>query len=94
MKNKTLNPTTKISILRMEIIKWKSQVEEYQEGIIYLTEHKNIIRRLEEEWEEERMTQRLQEEELQSNLRELKKVPVYAEGKRADVCTFSRTLGH
>jgi len=48
-------------------------VEEYQEGIISLTEHKNIIRRLEEKWAEERMTQRLQEEKLQSNLRELKK---------------------
>ena len=57
----------------MEVIKWKSQVEEYQEGIIFLTEHKNIIKILEEKWEEERMTQRLREEELQSKLRELKK---------------------
>ena len=48
-------------------------MEEYQGGIISLTEHKNIIRRLEEKWEEERMTRRLRDEELQSNLRELKR---------------------
>ena len=57
----------------MEVRKWKSQVEEYQEGIVSLTEHKKTIRRLEEKWVEERMTQRLREEELQTNLRELKK---------------------
>ena len=63
-EDEALNPTVEISILRMEVIKWKSQVEEYQGGIISLTEHKNIIKRLEEKWAEEHMTKRLQEEEL------------------------------
>ena len=72
-EEETMKSTEEISILRMEVRKWKSQVEEYQEGIVSLTEHKKTIRRLEEKWAEERMTQRLREEELQSNLRELKK---------------------
>ena len=58
-EGETLNPIAEISILRMEVIKWKIQVEEYQEGIVSLTEHKNIIKRLEEKWVEDRMTQRL-----------------------------------
>ena len=58
-EEENLNLIAEVSILRMEVIKWKSQVEEYQEGIISLTEHKKIIRRLEEKWAEERMTQRL-----------------------------------
>ena len=72
-KEEILNLTAKVSILRMEVIKWKIQVEEYQRGIISLSEHRKIIRGLEENWVEERMTQRIWEEELQSNLRELKK---------------------
>ena len=72
-EEEALTPTAEISILRMDVRKWKSQVEEYQEGMVSLTEHKNTIRILEVKWVEERMTQRLREEELQSNLRELKK---------------------
>ena len=41
--------------------------------MISLSEHRKIIRGLEENWARERMTQRIREEELQSNLRELKK---------------------
>ena len=58
-EEEALNPTAEISNLRMEVIKWKSEVEEYQEGIVSLTEHKNIIKRQEEKRAEERMTQRL-----------------------------------
>ena len=72
-KKEILNLTAEVSILRMEAIKWKSQVEEYQRGMISLSEHRKIIRGLEENWAGERMTQRIREEELQSNLRELKK---------------------
>ena len=72
-EEKTLQPIGEISILRMEVRKWKSQVEEYQEGMVSLTEHKNTIRRLEEKWADEQMTQRLQEEELQNEITELKK---------------------
>ena len=71
-KEEILNLIAEVSILRMEVIKWKRQEEKCQGGIISLTEHKNIIRGLEEKWAEERMTQRIREEELQSNLRELK----------------------
>ena len=41
--------------------------------MISLGEHRKIIRGLEENWAEERMAHIIQEEELQSNLRELKK---------------------
>ena len=63
-KEEIMNLTTEVSIMRMEVIKWKSQVEEYQRGMISLSEHRKIIRGLEENWAEERMTQRIQEEEL------------------------------
>ena len=55
-QEEALNPTTEISILRMEVRKWKIQVEEYQEGIVSLTEHKNTVRGLKEKWSEECMT--------------------------------------
>ena len=55
-KEEILNLTAEVSILRLEVIKWKSQVEEYQGGIISLIEHENIIKGLEEKWAEEHMT--------------------------------------
>ena len=55
-KEEILNLIAEVSILRMEVIKLKIQVEEYQGGIISLIEHKNIIRELEEKWAEEHMT--------------------------------------
>ena len=60
-EEEALNPIAEILILRMEVRKWKIQVEEYQEGMVSLIEHKNTIRRLEEKWAEERMTQRHRE---------------------------------
>ena len=56
----------------MEVSKWKSQVEIYQEGIVSLAEHRNTIRELKEKWAEELMTQKPHEEELEKELRELK----------------------
>ena len=41
--------------------------------MIALSEHRKIIKALEEKWAEERMGHRVQEEELQNKLRELKK---------------------
>ena len=61
-EEETLQPTGEISFLRLEVRKWKSQVEEYQEGMVFLTEHKRTIRGLKEKWVEECMTQRLREE--------------------------------
>ena len=55
---------TKISILRIEVRKWKIQVERYQEGMGSLVEHRNTIRELKERWAEEIMSQKLHGEEL------------------------------
>ena len=41
--------------------------------MIALSEHRKIIKALEERWAEERMVHRVQEEEMQNKLRELKK---------------------
>ena len=54
-----LNLTKELSVLRMEVRKWRSQVERYQEGMVSLTEHKNTIKGLKEKWAEELMTQKL-----------------------------------
>ena len=47
-KKEILTLTTKVSALRMVVIKWKSQVEENQKKMIALSEHRRIIRSLEE----------------------------------------------
>ena len=57
-----LKPTKELSILRIELRKWISQVERYKEGMASLAEHRNIIRELREKWAEELMTQKLQVE--------------------------------
>ena len=43
--------TQELSLLRIEVRKWKSQVERYQEGMVPLAEHKKTIRELKERWE-------------------------------------------
>ena len=45
-----LKLTKELSILRIEVRKWRSQVERYQEGMVSLTEHRNTIRELKEKW--------------------------------------------
>ena len=52
-----------------------------QEGMVSLTKHKNTIRGLKEKWAEEHMTQILREEELQKELREMKKFKSMQEEK-------------
>ena len=59
-----LKLTEELLILRMEVRKWRSQVERYQEGMVSLTEHRKTIRELKEKWAEELMTQKLHEEEI------------------------------
>ena len=44
--------TKELSILRIEVRKWRSQVERYQEGIISLAKHRNTIMELKEKWAE------------------------------------------
>ena len=56
-------------------------MESYQEGMVSLVEHKKTIRGLKEKWAEELMTQKLREEELQKELRELKKFKSMLEEK-------------
>ena len=65
--------TAEVSALRMEVIKWRSQVEENQKKTIALDEHKRIIRALEEQGAEERMGHRVQVGELQQEIKKLKK---------------------
>ena len=48
-------------------------MERYQEGMVCLAEHIKIIRELKEKWEKELMTQKIYGEELQKELKELKK---------------------
>ena len=47
-----------ISLLKMEVKKWKRQVDKYQEGMIPLIDHENTIRELREKWAEELMFQK------------------------------------
>ena len=63
-----------LSILRMEVNKWRGQVERYQEGMVSLAKHRNTIRELKEKWAEELMTQKLHGEELQKELKEMKNI--------------------
>ena len=44
-----------LSLLKMEVKKWKRQVDKYQEGMIPLVDNENTIRELREKWEEELM---------------------------------------
>ena len=72
-KREILNLTAEVSALRLEVTKWKIQVEENQKKMIALSEHRRIIRALEERGAEERMVHTVQVEELQKKMRELKK---------------------
>ena len=51
-----LKLTKELSILRIEVRKWRSQVERYQEGMVSLAEHRKTIRELKEKWAKELMT--------------------------------------
>ena len=50
--------TQELSLLRIEVRKWKSQVERYQEGMVPLAEHRKTIKELKERWAEELMFQK------------------------------------
>ena len=62
-----------LSLLKIEVKKWKRQVEKYQEGMIPLADHEKTIRELREKWSEELMFQKSRWEEIQKELKELKK---------------------
>ena len=48
-------------------------MERYHEGMVSLAEHRKTIKELKEKWVEELMTHKIHGEELQKELRELKK---------------------
>ena len=62
-----------LSLLKIEVKKWKRQVDKYQEGMIPLADHEKTIRELREKWPKELMFQKLQWEGIQKELKELKK---------------------
>ena len=90
-KKEILTLIAEVSALTMEVIKWKSQVEENQKKMIALSEHRRIIRALEEQGSEERMAPRIQVEELQNKMRELKKFQGMQKEKE-HMYTLSREL--
>ena len=56
IENEGIQRTTKeLSILRIEVRKWRIQVERFQEGMVSLPEHRNTIKELKERWAEELM---------------------------------------
>ena len=65
--------TKELSILRIEVRKWRSQVERCQEGMVSLAENRKTIMELKEIWAKELMSQKLHGEEIQKELKELKK---------------------
>ena len=62
-----------LSLLKVEVKKWKYHVDPCQEGMVPLVEHKKNIKELREKWEEELNFQRFRWEEVQKELKELKK---------------------
>ena len=53
-----------ISLLKIEVKKWKRQVDKYQEGMIPLADHEKTIIELREKWAEDLMFQKLRWEEI------------------------------
>ena len=56
--------TEELSILRIEVRKWRNQVERCQEGMVSLAEHRKPIKELKEIWAEELMFQKIYWEEI------------------------------
>ena len=42
-----------LSLLKIELKKWKSKVDRYQQGMIPISQHRKTISELRERWEEE-----------------------------------------
>ena len=42
-----------LSLLKLEVSKWKYHASQYDKGMIYLSEHKNTSQELREKWYEE-----------------------------------------
>ena len=62
-----------LSLLKIEVKKWKSEVDRYQKGMIPLVQHRNTISELRERWEEEIIFQKFCWEDVHKELKDLKK---------------------
>ena len=62
-----------LSLLKIEVKKWKRQEVKYQEGMIPLADHEKTIRELREKWVEELMFQKLRWKKIQKELKEMKR---------------------
>ena len=62
-----------VSLLKLEVIKWKHHARQFDKGIISLIEHKKIIHELREQWAEEIFFQKIPWEKMQEKLKELRK---------------------
>ena len=65
--------TEEVSFLKLEVSKWKHHASQFDEEIISLTEHKNIIQELREQWDEGIFFQKNQWGKMQEKLNELRK---------------------
>ena len=45
--------TEDVSLLNIEVSKWRRHASQFDEGMISLTEHKNVIQELREQWAED-----------------------------------------
>ena len=61
-----------LSLLKLEVKKWKGKVDRYQEGMVPLVEHIKTIRELREIWAEELTLWRFCWEEVQKELKKFK----------------------
>ena len=62
-----------VSFLKLEVSKGKHHGRQFDEGMIYLTEHKNIIQELREQRDEEIFFQKNRWEKMEEKLKELRK---------------------
>ena len=65
--------TKEVSFLKLEVSKWRHHASQFDEGMISLTEHKNIIQELREQWVKEIFFKKIRWEKMQEKLKELKK---------------------
>ena len=68
-----LQEIEEVSVLKIEVSKWKRHASQFDEGMISLTEQKKVIQELREQWDEEIFFQKIRWEEMREKLKELKK---------------------
>ena len=61
-----------LSLLRVEVKKWKYHADRCQEGMVPLAEHRNTFKELRKKWAEEIIFQKFRWEEVQKELKKSK----------------------